>query len=145
MSNRLPRYLVAGALLAALAVASPALANKGGGGGGIGGGGARGMGGGMAMGGGAMRFSAAPLTSRAAFTPALSHFQDRNDHPHRFAFRDRNDVHHRHRLHRLALFGASYYDDYPSYDDCWRRRLRPMDRGSSMSAATTATRLRRTT
>jgi hypothetical protein len=115
MSNRLASYLIAGALVAALALASPALAFRGGGGGM----GMHGMGGGMAMHPmgagprvGAMSFAAAPM-SRAAWgsgwsRSAFSH------HAHFF--------HHRffhHRFNRFAFVGAPYF--YAGYDECWRQ------------------------
>jgi hypothetical protein len=135
MTNKLLNCLIAGALGATFAIASPVLAFKGGAGGGggggvhvggMGGGGMRvgGMGGGM---GGGMRFSGispaahfssshfvgAPVAHTAAFSPRFSHF----------AFHDGFHHHHffHHRFHRFAFFGAPYYYSYASYDDCWRR------------------------
>jgi hypothetical protein len=140
MSNRLANYLVAGALVSTLALASPALAFRGGGGMGGGmhgmGGGMHGMGGGMGMHGigtgrgmamhpmgvgprvGATSFAAAPM-SRAAFGPGVS----------RSAFpRHANFFHHRffhHRFNRFAFIGAPFfyggYGYYAGYDDCWRQ------------------------
>jgi hypothetical protein len=129
MSNRLANYLFAGALVSALALASPALAFRGGGGMGAGmgmhgiGGGmgmhSVGMGGGMAMHPmgtaprvGAMRFAAAPM-SRAAWGPGWS----RSAFPHHAHF-----FHHRffhHRFNRFAFVGVPYF--YAGYDDCWRQ------------------------
>jgi hypothetical protein len=129
MSNRLAKYFIAGALVSAFALASPALAFRGGGGMGMGGG-MHGMGGGvgmrgMGMGGGmamhpmgagprvgASSFAAAPM-SRAAFGPSFS----------RSAFpRHANFFHHRffhRRFNRFAFFGAPFFN--AGYDDCWRQ------------------------
>jgi hypothetical protein len=136
MSNKLLGYLTVGALAAALALASPALAGGHGGGGGgggghgMGGGGGGhamggGMGGGMGMhsmgsmgmrplGGGPMSFSAvragasfaAMPTTRAAVSPRFAHF----------GFR------HHHHFRRFFFVGGApyYYSDY-GYDDCLRR------------------------
>ena len=143
MSNRLANYFIAGGLVSVLALASPALAFRGGGGGGgmgmggggmhgMGGGGMHGMGGGfgmrgMGMGGamamhpmgvgprvGATRFAAAPI-SRAAFGPGFS----RSAFPHRANF-----FHHRffrHRFNRFAFFGGPFFYAGYGYDDCWRQ------------------------
>ena len=149
MSNRLTKCLTAGALVVTLAIAPPALAFHGGGGGFGGGMHGGGFGGGMhAMGGGGMhvggmgggarwggmgggpRFSGArsagaPLAAHAAFAPRFSHaaFQP----GFRPGFVHRGDFHrpfffHR-RFHRFAVFGAPYfYADYGGYyDDCWRQ------------------------
>jgi len=126
MSNRLANYLIAGALVSALTLASPALAFRGGGGMGMGGG-MHGIGGGMGMHGmsggmamhpmsagqrvGATSFAAAPM-SRAAFGPGFS----RSAFPHHANF-----FHHRffhHRFNRVAFVGVPFY---AGYDDCWRQ------------------------
>ncbi|MBV9559422.1 MAG: hypothetical protein JOY90_03020 [Bradyrhizobium sp.] len=134
MSNRLFRYFGTGVLAATLALASPALAFHGGGGGmhgGMGGGMHGGGMGGMHIGGmgGGMRggpgFAAAPF-SHAAFSPSASHFSFHGrDNFHRFGFRDRDDFRHHffhRRFHRFAFFGAPFlYADYGYYDGCWRR------------------------
>jgi hypothetical protein len=113
MNNRLLSCLIAGALGATLALASPAFA-RGGGGGGMHGGG---MGGGMhagGMGGGA-HFSGGHFAgahfAHSGFSPGFS----------RFASRDGRFFHHR--FHRFAFFGAPYA--YASYDSCWRRVWTP--------------------
>jgi hypothetical protein len=110
MNNKLLSCLIAGALGAMLALASPALARGGGHGGGMHGGG---MGGGMRMGGGA-HFSGGHF--------AGAHFAHAGFSPHssRFGFRD-----HRfhHRFHRFAFFGAPFA--YAAYDSCWRRVWTP--------------------
>jgi hypothetical protein len=129
MSNRSANYLIAGALVSALALAPPALAFRGGGGMGMGGG-THGMGGGMGMRGigmgggmamhpmgvgprvGATSFAAAPM-SRAAFGPGFS----RSAFPHHANF-----FHHRffhRRFNRFAFVGAPFF--YAGYDDCWRQ------------------------
>jgi hypothetical protein len=118
MSNRLANYFIAGALVSTLALASPALAFRGGGG--MGGGmGMHGMGGGMAMHPmgagprvGTMSFAAAPM-SRAAFGPGFS----RSAFPHHAHF-FHNRFFHR-RFNRFAFVGAPYF--YAGYDDCWRQ------------------------
>jgi hypothetical protein len=125
MSSRLANYLIAGAFVSALALASPALAFRGGGGMGM-----RGMGGGMGMhsmgmGGGmamhpmgaaprvgAMRFAAAPM-SHAAWGPGWS----RSAFPHNARI-----FHHRffhHRFNRFAFVGVPFF--YAGYDSCWRQ------------------------
>jgi hypothetical protein len=129
MRNRSANYLIAGALVSALALASPALAFRGGSGMGMGGGmHGMGMGGGMhgmGMGGGmamhpmgagprvgATSFAAAPM-SRAAFGPGFS----RSAFPHHANF-----FHHRffrHRFNRFAFVGAPFF--FAGYDDCWRQ------------------------
>jgi len=120
MSNNVLRYLIVGTLGATLALASPALAfHGGGGGGGMHGGG---MGGGMHAGsmGGSTHFSGmsggphfsgshfagAPLAAHAALSPRFS----------RSGFRDHRFFHHR--FNRFAFFGAPFA--YAGYDDCWR-------------------------
>ena len=117
MSNRFVNYLIAGALVSALALASPALAFRGGGGMGMGGG-MHGMGGQMGMRPmgvgprvGTTSFAAAPM-SRAAFGPGFS----RSAFPHHANF-----FHHRffhRRFNRFAFLGAPFY---AGYDDCWRQ------------------------
>jgi hypothetical protein len=113
MSNRFANYLIAGALVSALALASPALAFRGGGGMGMGGG--MHVGGGMGMHGIGMGGGMAmhPPMSRAAFGPGLS----RSAFPHHANF-----LHHRffhRRFNRFAFVGAPFY--YAGYDDCWRQ------------------------
>ena len=131
MNNTVLSCLIAGAL----AGASPALAFRGGGGGGgmhAGGMGsgmhAGGMGGGMhvgAMGGGTRfggmsagsrfsgtRFAGTPFAAHAAFTPRFS----------RFAFHDRRAFFH-HRFNRFAFVGAPFV--YAAYNSCWRRVWTP--------------------
>jgi hypothetical protein len=141
MNSRILGYLAAGALTAALALAPPAFARGGGGGGmhgggmgggmhggmggGMGGGMHGGMGGGMHVGGmgggmhtggmhfGGARFAGAPF-AHAGFSPRFS----------RVAFHD--GFHHRffhHRFHRFAVFGVPYA--YAAYDSCWRRVWTP--------------------
>ncbi len=143
MTHRLLDCLIAVALGAALSLASPAFAGRGGGGGfggGAGGFGARGGGMGMGMHGGmgagaahfsgmgggigamhfsGTRFSGAPFAAHAAFAPGFSHgaFAPHAFGP-RFAFRHGHFFHHR--FHRFAFIGAPYYVDY-GYDSCWRR------------------------
>jgi hypothetical protein len=134
MNNKLLNCLVAGVLGTTLALASPALARGGGGGGGMHGGGGMagggGMGGGMhagAMGGGTHfggmsggthfsgnSFAAAPFAHRG-FSPRSS----------RFAFRDRDDFGRRfhHRFNRFAFVGGDFA--YAAYDSCWRRTWTP--------------------
>jgi hypothetical protein len=143
MNNKVLRCLMAAALGTALAVASPALAFRGGGGGGMGGGGMHaggmggGMGGGMHAGGmagahfggmsGGARFSGmggGPHFSGSRFTG--SHFA----HPgfsNRFASRAAF-VHHRpffrhHRFNRFAFIGAPLA--FAAYDSCYRRMWTP--------------------
>lgn len=123
MSNKLLKYLVAGALGTTLALASPAF-GRGGGGGGHGGGMGGGMHGGMGGGGmhvggigGGMHFGGDRFAgAHAGFSPGFS----------RFAFHDHDGFHHRffdHRFHRFAFFGAPYA--YAAYDSCWRRAWTP--------------------
>jgi hypothetical protein len=130
MNNKLVNCLIAGALSATLALASPALA-RGGMGGGMHGGGmgggmhaggmgggmhAGGMGGGMHVGGmgGGMHFGGGHFAgthfAHAGFSPRFS----------RFGFRD-----HRfhHRFNRFAFFGTPFV--YAAYDSCWRRVWTP--------------------
>src|SRR5258708_32620526 len=138
MNNRLLNCLIAGALGTALALASPALAFRGGGGvcgmhgGGMGGGvHGGGMGGGLDGGGmrrgmhfggmsGGTHFSGSRFAgahfAHAGFSPRFSRFAFHDGfhhgfHPHHFFH---------HRFHRFAFFGAPYYS-YASYDSCWRR------------------------
>jgi hypothetical protein len=121
MNNKVLSCLMAGALGATLALASPALARGGGGGhgGGMHGGG---MGGGMHGGamhfggmGGAAHFSGGRFAgahfAHAGFAPRFS----------RVAFQNHRFFHHRH--HRFAFIGAPYA--YAAYDSCWRRVWTP--------------------
>jgi hypothetical protein len=138
MNKKLFNYLMAGVLGTTLAIASPALAFRGGGGGGMHGGG---MGGGAHFGGGGMHFGsmgggthfgamgggvrfggthfnggrfAATRFAHAGFAPRFS----------RVALRDRGRFFHHHRFHRFAFVGAPFiYADY--YDGCWRRVWTP--------------------
>ena len=120
MNNKVLSCLMAGALGATLALASPALARGGGHGGG--GGHSGGMGGGMHGGamhfggmGGAAHFSGGRFAdahlAHAGFAPRFS----------RGAFHNHRFFHHRH--HRFAFIGASYA--YAAYDSCWRRVWTP--------------------
>jgi hypothetical protein len=127
MNNKVLSCLMAGALSAALALASPAFARGGGGmGGGHGGMGGGmhggGMGGGMRGGamhfggvGGAAHFSgghfAGARFAHAGFAPRFS----------RAAFHNNRFVHHRD--HRFAFIGVPYA--YAGYDSCWRRVWTP--------------------
>jgi hypothetical protein len=140
MNNKVLSCLMAGALSAALALASPAFARGGGGGGhggGMGGGhggmggGHGGMGGGMhgggmggGMRGGAVHFGG--MGGAAHFGGsrfAGSHFAHAGFAPRfsRAAFHNHGFFHHRH--HRFAFIGASYA--YAAYDRCWRRVWTP--------------------
>jgi hypothetical protein len=130
MSNKILNGLIAGAMAATLALASPVLARGGGGGhggggmgGGMHGGGmgggmrAGGIGGGMHVGGmsGGPRFSggshfAGARFAHAGFSPRFSNFAFR--HHGRF-------IHHR----RFAFIGAPFA--YAAYDSCWRRTWTP--------------------
>ncbi|MEH2608123.1 hypothetical protein [Bradyrhizobium sp. AZCC 1693] len=135
MNNKILNGLIAGAMAATLALASPVLARGGGGGGGHGGGGmgggmhgggmgggmrAGGMGGGMHVGGmsGGPRFSGGgshfvgSRFAHAGFSPRFSSFAFRH-HGH--------FIHHRH--HRFAFIGAPFA--YAAYDSCWRRTWTP--------------------
>jgi hypothetical protein len=145
MSNRLASYVIAGALLSALALASPALAKGGGmgmGGGGHGMGGGmgmgHGMGGGMGMGhysGGGMGWGGRSMgmvghpswgvgphvgTRSLAAMPmsraALApQFSRAAFVPHHPFF-----FHHRfHRFNRFAFVGGPFF--FAGYDGCWRR------------------------
>ena len=135
MNSRLVGCFVAGALGAALALASPALARGGmGGGGGMHGGG---MGGGMHGGGGAHFSSMGGGMHVGGMSPAAhfggAHFAGAGfaragiAHPgfaprsSRFAFHDGRFFHHRH--HRFAFVGAPFA--YAAYDSCWRRTWTP--------------------
>ena len=106
MNSKVLSCLMAGALGATLALASPALARGGGGhGGGMHGGGMGGaahFSGGRFVGGHPAHGGFAPRFSRAAF------------HDHRF-------FHNRH--NRFAFIGAPYA--YAAYDSCWRRVWTP--------------------
>jgi hypothetical protein len=142
ISNRLASYFIAGALVSALALASPALA-KGGGGGGMGGGGGgmgggggeHGMGGGMGMGAGhglsgvtgthSMGMVGHPMgvapqmgaRSFATMPTSRAAFAPAFSHP---AFPHHAFFHHHHnRFNRFAYGGGDYF--YAGYDDCWRR------------------------
>jgi hypothetical protein len=127
MNNKLLNCLIAGVLGATLAMSSPALAFRGGGGGmhggGIGGMHSGGMHSGMGMHSGGLRggmhfsggrFAGAPF-ARAGVSPRFS----------RFAFRSRFASHRffRHRFHRFAFVGAPFA--YAAYDGCWRRVWTP--------------------
>lgn len=127
MNSKLLNCLIAGALATTLALASPAFAFRGGGGGmhggmhAMGGGGMHVMGGGMRFGGwhggphfGGGRFAAAPL-AHAAFSPRFSGV----------AFHGRPAFFH-HRFHRFAFVGVPFaYTAYTAYDSCWRRTWTP--------------------
>jgi hypothetical protein len=136
MNSKLLSGLVAGALATALVLASPALAFRGGGGGGMhggmGGGMHGGMGGGMhvgGMGGGmhvggmgrGMHFSGSRFAgahfAHAGFSPRFSGFAFR----HGAHFRHHAFFHHR--FHRFAFVGVPFA--YASYDSCWRRAWTP--------------------
>jgi hypothetical protein len=113
MSNKVVSSFIAAALCTTLALASPAFARGGGGGGGHGGGGhGGGMGGGIHGGmGGGMHFGA---MSGAHFASAPFAHAGVAQRFSRFGFRDRH-----HRFHRFAFVGAPY--GYAAYDNCWRR------------------------
>jgi hypothetical protein len=124
MVTKLVSCFVAGALGATVAVASPAWA-RGGGGGGMHGGGmggamhAGGMAGGMHFGamGGGMRFGGSSFAGahfvHAGFSPRFS----------RFGFRDHRFFRHN-RFNRFAFVGAPFlYAAY--YDGCWRTAWTP--------------------
>jgi hypothetical protein len=130
MNNKVLSCLIAGALGATLALASPVFARGGGGGGGGHGGGGGGMhGGGMGGGmhaagmGGGTHFSGMSggmhvRSGHFASAPfAHSGFSHRSA---RFAFRDHDHF----GRHHHRFFGAPYYS-YASYDDCWRRVWTP--------------------
>jgi hypothetical protein len=106
MNRKLLSWVIAGALGATLALASPAFA-RGGGGGGMRGGGMGGgwHGGGMHVSGG--QFGGGHF-AHAGFSPGFS----------RFAFRDHHFFSHHH-FHRFAFVGFPY--GYAAYDGCWRR------------------------
>ena len=116
MSSKILNGLIAGAMAATLALASPVLA-RGGGGGGGGGGHGGGMGG-MRVGGmsGGPRFSGSHFAgarfAHAGFSPRFSNFAFR--HHGRF-------IHHR--FHRFAFVGVPFA--YAAYDSCWRRTWTP--------------------
>ena len=133
MSSKILNGLIAGAMAATLALASPVLARGGGGGGGHGGGmgggmhgggmgggmHVGGMGGGMHIGGmgGGPRFSggshfAGARFAHGGFSPRFSNF----------AFRHHGHFIH-HRFHRFAFVGAPFA--YAAYDSCWRRVWTP--------------------
>jgi hypothetical protein len=121
MSKKLLGYFTAGVLAAALALASPALAGHGGGGGrhGMGGG----MGGGMgthSMGGMGMHPMGGGVTSLSAVRPGTS-FAAMAMSPH---FAQSGFHHHDHFFHHRRFFfvgGAPYYYTDYGYDDCLRR------------------------
>src|SRR5713101_8750183 len=153
MNNKLLSCLIAGALATTLALASPALARGGGGGGGhgggfggghgggfggghFGGGGMHvgGMGGGMHVGamGGGMRFggmSAGPRFSGARFAgaPFAAHaaLSPRFSHAAFSPRFSRFAFHHRfhHRFNRFAFVGVPFA--YAAYDSCWSRVWTP--------------------
>jgi hypothetical protein len=115
MNSKLLSGLVAGALATALVLASPALAFRGGGGGGMGGGmHVGGMGRGMHFSG--SRFAGAHF-AHAGFSPRFSGFAFR----HGAHFRHHAFFHHR--FHRFAFVGVPFA--YASYDSCWRRAWTP--------------------
>jgi hypothetical protein len=100
MNNKLLSCLIAGGLATALALASPAYARGGhGGGGGMHGG----WGGGAHFSGG--HFAGAHF-AHAGFSPRFASLRG----------------HHRH-FHRFAFFGAPYA--YAAYNSCWRRTWTP--------------------
>ena len=120
MTNRLLKYLAAGALGTMLALASPALAFHGGGG--MGGGGMHmgGMGGGMHFGGmGGPHFGAGFAGPRAGFGAVgpgfASGFGPRFNH---FAFHNSRFFFHHH--HRFAFIGTPFLFA-GGFDSCWRR------------------------
>jgi hypothetical protein len=145
MSNRLANYFIAGALVSALALASPALARGGGGGGmGMGGGGGgmgmgtgHGMGGAMGIGTGhgmgsvtgmhsmgmvGHPMGVAPHVGARSFATmpmsraAFAHpVFSHPVFPHHAFFH-----HHHNRFNRFAFVGGGDYF-YAGYDDCWRR------------------------
>jgi hypothetical protein len=138
MNNKILNGLIAGALGATLALASPALAfHGGGGGGGMHGGGmgggmhGGGMGGGMHVGGmsgthfggmgGRAHFSGSRFAGghfvHAGFSPRFSGFAFR----HGAHFRHHAFFHHR--FHRFAFVGVPFA--YAAYDSCWRRAWTP--------------------
>jgi len=135
MNNKLLKCLTAGAMVAALALASPVLARgggggHGGGGGGHGGGGMHGGGGGMHFGGmgggmraGGMGFAGSSVGfggSRVGF--AGSRFAGPRFAHAGFAHHGRF-FHHRH--HRFAFIGVGVPYAYAAYDGCWRRTWSP--------------------
>ena len=124
MNNKLLGCIVAGALGATLALATPAFAHGGGGGGhgggGYGGGGMHGGGGGMHFGGGGGwhggggGWHGSGWHGGGMHSAHFARFHDRDDF-HRF--RDRDDRRFfRHRFHRFAFIGA-----YADYNGCLRR------------------------
>lgn len=149
MNNRLLTGIVATAMAATMAVASPVLARGGGGGGhggGFGGGGHGGFGGGghgsfgsgghfgggMHAGGfgGGMRaggMGGARFAHVGGATFGGARFAHAAIGP-RFAGVGRHGDHfHHHHLRRFAVFGAPYY--YAGYNDgCWRRTWTPYGR-----------------
>lgn len=141
MSTRLLHRVVAGALAATLAFASPVLARGGGGGmggGGMGGGGMRGtmggggmhsmgtvgMAGGMHAMGGPMHVGGAP--AHFAAMGVAPHFSGGHFAGTHAAFSPRFGFHrpfffHHHHFHRFAFFGFGAPFLYAGYDSCWRR------------------------
>src|SRR6478736_3105175 len=122
MNNKLLKFLTAGAMVAALALASPVLAR---GGGGVHGGGGGmhfgGMGGGMRAGG--MGFAG----SRVGFGGGRVGFAGSRFVGPRFAHA--GFAHHgrffHHRHHRFAFIGVGVPYAYAAYDGCWRRTWTP--------------------
>jgi hypothetical protein len=124
------RSLIAGTFGLSLALASPALAFHGGGGGGMHGGfggmhrgfgGMHGFGGMRGVGGGP-RFAHAAFAPRAGFAFRGAHGFGRGFH--HVAFNHRFFHHRFHR--RFAFLGVPFlYAGYGYYDDCWRRVWAP--------------------
>lgn len=134
MTYKVTQRLIAGTFAAALALASPAFAFHGGGGGHMGGSFGGRMGGGMRFGG----FGGAPHVAAIGAGPRFGTFGGRHFVGSRFAsgrfahaavrpgfsrfgFHDRFAFRHR-RFRRFASFGAPFFfaADY-AYDRCWRR------------------------
>jgi hypothetical protein len=123
MNRKLLNCLAAGALGTALALAAPAFARGGFGGGmgGMHGGGMGGMGRAMPVGamGGGMRFSAAsPQFNGARF--ANARFANAAISPRFASSAFHHGFHHRffhHRFNRFAFFGGPFV--YAAYDSCW--------------------------
>jgi hypothetical protein len=133
MINRLRSSLIAAALSATFAVASPALAFHGGMGGG-----------GMHMGGGWGGGWHGPMHMNSMMGPVHANGWSGTRHVSRFAFHDRDDFRFRHfdrddffrhrfdrddffRHHRFRhhfAFAAAPFD-YTNYSDCWRRVWTP--------------------
>jgi hypothetical protein len=125
MKSKLLGCLSATVLGAAIALATPAMAQRGGGGfGGMHGGGGfggihGGFGGGMHFGGGGFR--GGMVTARSAFVPGGNRFAGAPFAGQRFgANRFNNFVHHHFR--NFAFFGAPFVAGYAAYGDwCWRQ------------------------